>query len=160
MSSYDSQFFEAYVPVYDAVPEKWEDARPFLVEHLKKISNAVNIREIGWLLDQEYLSGQSFIPGVIPTGNTTPAQFRSVLRTVINCSPLVAGLNQFSHNITVDVNFTLIQLWGAATNSVTFVAEPLPNGTDTLSINATKVLINTTAAWDRAYVVISYIQEL
>jgi hypothetical protein len=58
MQPLDSQEFESYVPVYDTVPEQWEDARAFLVEQLKKISNAVNVREIGWLLDEELLSGK------------------------------------------------------------------------------------------------------
>jgi len=150
-----SQEFEAFVPVYDSVPEKWEEAREFLVEHLKKISNAVNIREVGWLLDEELLSGQQFIPGV-----ATPPQFRSVLRIVINCSPLVIGANAFPHGITVDVNFTLLHMYGAATDAVGFTAEPIPNGTMTVDMDATNININSTGVFDRAYVVIEYIQEL
>jgi len=66
-----SQIFESYVPVYDAVPEDWESARQFLVEHLKKISNAVNAREISFFLDEELLSGKQFIPSA---NNTTGEQ--------------------------------------------------------------------------------------
>lgn len=154
----DSQNFEAFVPVYDAVPETWEEGRQFLVEHLKKISNAVNIREIGWLLDEEYLCGQQFIPGIGITG--TSEQFRSVLRKVINCGPLVIGANTFAHNIVFDANFTLMQLYGAATNSGTLVAVPLPNALDNLSMDATNINITSTAAFDRCFVVVSYIQEL
>ena len=40
----DAQQLDSFVPVYDAVPDKWDDARPFIVEQLKRISNAVNIR--------------------------------------------------------------------------------------------------------------------
>ena len=50
MPRLDSQTLESYVPVYDVVPEKWEEARPFLVEQLKKISEGVNTREIGFFL--------------------------------------------------------------------------------------------------------------
>lgn len=158
MTSPTSQNFESYVPVYDVVPENWQEARQFLVEHLKKISNAINIREIGWLLDEEYLSGQQFIPGVNTTGSSQ--QFRSVLRRVVDCSPLVVGANAFPHNIVFDVNFTLMQLYGAATDSVGFTAVPLPNATDTLSMDATNININSTGAYDRCFVVVSYIQEL
>jgi len=92
MNPDQAQFLESFVPVYDAVPEKWEDAREFLVEHLKKISNAVNAREICWFLDEELLSGKLFIPSASnPTGEQQ--QFRSVLRIVVNVSPLVAGAN-------------------------------------------------------------------
>ena len=61
--SLSSQILESFIPVYDAIPDKWDDARPFVVEQLKKISEAVNIREIGWYLDEQLLSGKAFIPG-------------------------------------------------------------------------------------------------
>ena len=158
MTTPSAQDFEAFVPVYDAVPETWEEGRQFFVEQLKKISNAVNVREIGWLLDEEYLSGQQFIPGLNNTGESQ--QFRSVLRRVVNCSPLAIGANSFAHNITFDANFTLMQLYGAATNSATLTAIPLPDGGNTLGMDTANINITTTAAYDRCFVVVSYIQEL
>lgn len=160
MTSQTSQQFESFVPVYDTVPEKWEDARQFLVEHLKKISNAVNVRTIGYLLDEELLSGQSFVPGATVPGNN-PGIFRSVLRkTIIFPTGLAVGANTQAHGITVDANFTLIHMFGAATNTGALTAEPLPNGTDTLSMDATNIIVTVAAAWTRASVVVEYIQEL
>lgn len=158
--SISSQEFESYVPVYDTVPEKWEDAHPFLVEQLKKISNGVNLREIGWYLDEELLSGKAFIPGVVPPGNSGPIQFRQILRKVIDFSPLPGGPKSLPHGIVFDVNFTLMQLYGAATNSVALVAEPIPNGADTITMNATNIIVTTAATYDRAFIVVEYIQEL
>jgi hypothetical protein len=153
------QQFESYVPVYDDVPKNWEDAREFLVEHLKKISNAVNIRTIGWLLDEELLSGQQFIPTTLQPGDSTQQQFRTVLRKVIDVSPLIAGVNPpFLHGITFDINFTLIDLWVAGTNSVTFTARRI-TGNDVI-MNATQLLITSPQAFDRAFAFIEYIQEL
>lgn len=153
----DSQFFESYVPVYDMVPEKWDDARQFLVEHLKKISNAVNIRTIGWLLDEELLSGQAFIPGSVIPGNN-PSTFRQVLRKVIDVSPLVIGANAFNHGIMFDVNFTLIDLWVCGTNSSTFTGRRV-TGNDVI-INSTQILITSPQAFDRAFAFVEYTQEL
>lgn len=153
--SISSQQFESYLTVSDIIPEKWEEANPIILEQLKKIATAVNIREIGWFLDEELLSGGQFIPGV-----NNKQEFRTILRKVIICTPLVAGVNTFAHGITVDANFTLLHMYGAATNTGTFVAEPLPNGIDTLSMNATNVIITVTAGWTKANVTISYIQEL
>lgn len=161
MTSVDSQIFESYVPVYDTVPEKWEDAREFLVEQLKKISNAVNIREIGFLLDEELLSGKQFIPTASMSGPTssTSQQFRTVLRKVIDVSPLVAGVNApILHGIVFDINFTLIDLWVAGTNSTTFTARVI-NGNDVI-MNATQLLITSPQAFDRAFAFIEYIQEI
>ena len=157
MSSQTSQELEAYLPVYDTVPETWEEGREFLIEELKKISNAVNIRTIGWLLDEELLSGQAFIPGVTAPGNN-PGEFRSVLRKVVNVSPIVIGVNTFAHGITFDVNFTLIDLWVAATNSTGFMAQVITG--DSVIMNATNLVITSTAAYDRAFAIIEYTQEL
>jgi hypothetical protein len=158
MTFSQNQEFETFVPVYDTVPEKWEDAREFLVEHLKKISNAVNIREVGWYLDEELLSGKQFIPG--PVGDTgTMQQFRSVLRKVVDVSPLVAGVNPpIPHGITVDANFTLIDMWVAATDSVAFTAEVITDSN--VNIDANDINIMSPAAFDRAFCFIEYCQEV
>lgn len=163
MANQTSQIFESYVPVYDVVPEKWEDAREFLIEHLKKISNAVNIREIGWFLDEELLSGKQFIPGV----NNNQA-FRTILRKVITTTGIVSGLNTFAHGVTVDENFTLIDLWAAASNSSNFIGTPI-NGTGNiaasragLDINydATNIYVLSNGTYDRCNIMFEYIQEV
>lgn len=151
----NSQQFESYVPVYDAVPETWEDGREFLVEQLKKISNAVNVREIGWFLDEELLSGKQLFPG---TSSANDQQFRSILRMVVNTGPLIAGLNPgINHNILFDVNFTLISLWVCGTNSATFKALTI-TGNDVL-MNATQLVITSPMAFNRSIAVIEYTQE-
>ncbi len=152
-----SQILESYLPVYDAVPETWEEGRQFLVEHLKKISNAVNAREISWFLDEELLSGKQFIPSATnPTGEMQ--QFRSVLRKVVNVGPLVVGANTIAHNIVVDSNFTLIDMWVATTNSTTPIAQII-TGND-VTIDTTNININSPGVFDRAFCVIEYMQEI
>lgn len=170
MTSQTSQIFESYVPVYDAVPEKWEDAREFLVEHLKKISNAVNIREIGWFLDEELLSGKAFIPGVTLPGNN-PANYRTILRKVIDFGALPnAGTKSVAHGITVDSNFTIISLWAGATKpTVAYSAiqipfsSPILNENIKITLDATNINITTAidyTAYIRVFVVAEYLQEL
>lgn len=155
--SFNSQDFESYLPVYDAVPESWEDAKPFFVEQLKKISNAVNIRTIGWLLDQELLSGQSFIPGeTLPGAN--PVEFRQVFRKVINVSPILVGANTYAHGVVFDSNFTLIDLWVAATKS-TATRQAQVITSDALIMSETDLTITSTYAYDRAFCVLEYILE-
>ena len=157
--TFDSQQLESFVPVYDTVPETWDDARPFLVEQLKKISNAVNIREIGWYLDEELLSGKAFIPGAatLPV-NSTPLQYRQIFRKVIDVSPLVAGANVFNHGINVDNRFTLIDLWVAATNSGTLTSQVITDAN--VMIIGAQIHINSPGAFDRAFAIVEYIQEL
>jgi len=157
----DNQQLESYVPVYDSIPEKWEDARAFIVEQLKKVSTAINLREIGWFLDEELLTGKAFIPS---PGNISASQtsqnFRTILRTVVPFPGLSPGLNSQPHNITIDSNFSLMQLYAAATNDTTLTGEPIPNGADTITYDATNINITVAAAYTRAWAVIEYIQEL
>jgi hypothetical protein len=157
----DSQNLESYVPVYDAAPKTWEEGMPFIVEQLKKLANAVNAREIGFFLDQELLSGKSFIPGVnIASDGGSSQQFRTILRKVITFPGLTIGLNQQPHEIVIDSNFSLIQLFASATNATALTGEPIPNGADTISYDATNINITVAAAYTRCWAVIEYIQEL
>ena len=156
MTYNSSQIFESYVPVYDAVPDKWEDARPFIVEQLKSISNATNIRQIGWYLDEELISGKQFIPAAVVTG--TSQQFRTIFRKVIDCSPLAAGANSFPHGIVFDVNFTLIHIYCSATDSVAFNAVTITG--NNVTMDATNINITSPGAFDRAWTIIEYTQEL
>ena len=165
----DDQVFESFVPVYDTVPENWEEARQFLIEHLKKISNAINAREIGFFLDEELLSGKQFIPSVPTAGS--PQQFRSVLRKVIDFGALPnAAAKAVPHGINVNANFTLVQMYGAASDPVALVYTEIP-ATDltalanqmVLFMTATDVVIGTgvnRANFTRCFVTIEYIQEV
>lgn len=156
MTTESSQQFESYVPVYDVIPQDWENARQIIVEQLKKITNAVNVREIGWFLDEELLSGKQFIPSSINQSGTSQ-QNRTILRKVVDVAPLAAGAKSVAHGITVDVNFSLIDMWVAATNSTTFTAINL---TDTsVTLDATNINITSPGAYDRAWAIVEYIQE-
>lgn len=168
----DSQTLESYVPVYDVVPETWTDARPFIVEQLKRIANAVNIREIGWFLDEELLSGKAFIPGVNAAASGASSQiYRQVLRKVIDFGALpAAGTKSVPHNITVTNNFSLVFMCAAATDPVALIAFPIPycdpgalaNGV-ALTMDATNVNITVgvnRSAFTRCFVTIEYLQEL
>lgn len=155
----DSQQLESFVPVYDTVPDKWEDARPFLVEQLKRISNAVNIREIGWFLDEELLSGKAFIPGSEPLGDLSTSQvFRQILRKVIVFPGLIPGVNTIPHNIVNDANYEQIALWACATNSTTLTSTVFGNS-DTIRVIGPNVIVTSDGTYDRCKAYLEYIQE-
>jgi hypothetical protein len=157
-TSLDSQNLESFVQVYDAIPPKWEDAQPYLVEQLKNISEGVNTRIIGFYLDVELLTGGQFVPGVTVPGNN-PGVYRDILRIVVDVSPLVMGLNTYAHGITFNTNFTLIDLWVSGTNSTTTLTALTISGNNVV-MDATNLLITSPQDFDRAWAVIEYIQEL
>lgn len=171
MNPMDSQIFESYVPVYDVAPEGLEDLKGFIVEQLKRHANAINLREIGFFLDQELLSGKAFIPGINEaTNGGSSQQFRTVLRKVIDFGTLPnAGTKSVPHEITFDANFTLVQMFASATDPTNFLALPIPydsaGGGDGIALfmNATNVVITTEtnrSTYTRCFVVIEYMQEL
>lgn len=150
----DSQQLESYLPVYDVAPETYEQGRAFIVEQLKRISEAVNARAIGFYLDQEVLTGKSFIPGA-----NNSQQFRSVLRMVVVVGPILAGTNTIAHGISVTNNFTLVHLWASATNSTSFRSVTFCNP-DTIYMDQTNIYITSDGAYDRVNAVVEYLQEL
>jgi hypothetical protein len=155
----DSQNFDSLIPVYDAVPENWDEGRQFLVEALRRISNAINNREISWFVEEEIISGKQFIPltNTIASGN--PRVYRTVFRKVVNVGPLVAGANAGKdHGVVFDFNFTLVSLWVSGTNSTTFTARTI-SGNDVL-MNATQLVITSPQAFDRAFAIIEYTLEI
>lgn len=167
----DSQNLESYVPVYDVIPESWEDARPFIVEQLKKITNSLNTKEIGFFLDQELLSGKAFIPGVnqLADGGSSQ-QFRTILRKVVDFGTLPNNATKtVAHEIMFDNNFTLIALWAAATDPTNFISFQIPFVAQTVTtsiallMDATNFIITThddKTSFTRCFVICEYIQEL
>ncbi len=145
---------ESYLPLFYAIPEEWEDAKPFFSEVLKKISDITNTREIGWLLNEELLNGQQFISSTPNTQN-----YRSVFRKVVDCGQIVAGVPKIVPHGVNYTNFTLIHLYGAGTNAVK--AAPIPNdGFSSVYMTTTDVVINSAESYDSCFVTIEYLREL
>jgi hypothetical protein len=161
MNDSSDQQLESFVPVYDAVPDKWEDARPFIVEQFKRLANAVNIREIGWFLDEELLSGKAFIPGVQSMADLSTSQvFRSILRKVIVFpTGVVAGANTIAHNIVVDANYEQIALWACATNSSAPFTSTVFGNSDTIRVIGPNVIVTSDGTYDRCKCYLEYVQE-
>lgn len=165
----NSQDLEAYVPVYDVVPETWPEGRQFLVEQLKKMSNAINIRQIGWFLDQDLISGKQWIPGTLLSG--TPDQYRTVFRKVVDTGQLPnSSSKDVPHGLDFGSNFTLVNIYGAATEPPPgSTAIPLPFVDVTVSnniqlyidsVNVKIITSSNQSKYTRSYVVIEYLQEL
>ena len=156
-----SQLFESYLPVYDAAPDTWEEERQFLVEQLKKVSNAVNDREIGYFLNEILLTGKAWFP----KGSASQV-FRPALRVIVDFGTLPnASAKYVAHNIPNFAALTLTEFGARATNpgvaglSIPY-ASPTLNKNIQLDITSTDVVITTAidySAYTVTYVVIEYI---
>lgn len=165
MSISTGESLQTFLPLYDVVPDKWEDARPFLVEALKRISYAVNVREIGSFVEEEVLTGIQFIPGVNATPEEVPNEFRDVLRIVIDCGALPnATTLTIPHGINYDANFSLVNLYLSATDPIGLTSFSvqywsIAGGDITVSLDATNVIITTGSdysAYTTSYAIIEY----
>lgn len=168
MTTNTSQNFESFVPVYDDIPSEWEDSRAFIVENLRKISNGLNDREIGWYLLQQLLTGKSLYASA--TTSTVAAQYRSIFRMTVNFGALPnTSTKSVPHGIIVDTNFTLVQMWAAATKpTAAYAALPIPYASATanknieMNMDATNINITTSmdySPYTLTTVVIEYILQ-
>lgn len=154
MSALTSQDLETYLPPYGTIPANWDDAQSQLSEIIKRITQAINVRTIGFYLDQQLLTGGQFIPSSYSFTSSTNVTYRSIFRKTIDVGALPnAGTTTIPHGITVDENFTLVQLWGAATKPTSaFSSIPLPYSSPTLNqnikLNMDATNINITTAID------------
>lgn len=162
MSTSDN--FSIFVPVYDAIPEKWEEARALLTERMKFHANCINDKVSGYLVQLEQPSGQKFQP---VTGSQ---QYRSVLRKVIDCGSMPNNsIKNVAHGITFNNQFTLLHIYGATTRpGVLCLPLPFPSGSFAnqvrLTMDPTNIIIQTFQnGWDlytRTFVIVEYIQEI
>ena len=159
----DSTNFESFIPVYSVSPEKPESLRNFTTEQLRLHATGINVREIGWMVNNQIITGKNFIPGV---NAPNPQSFRSVFRMVVPFGALPNSTSTpVAHGITNDINFTLVDSWASATDPVglkdiTFGYQP--ECSVSLQIVGPDVIITTTADYSnytRCYVVFEYLLE-
>ncbi len=166
-----SNDFDGYLPVYNAIPEEWEDSRQFLTERLREITDSVNARDFAEYIDKETLTGQIWLPG-------TELKLRDGFRKVVDVAPLIdfggggSSMAGVPHGITTSENTCITRLYGAASNpgaSTLTMGIPLPyvdmpGDSDHigLSVDATNIIISGAgdySAYTCVYVVIEWIDE-
>lgn len=159
----DNQNLSTYVPVYNFIPEEWQESREALTQLLRMISNGVNIRDVGFYYNEETLTGQRFVP----TGNQQ--DYRSVFRKVIPIGALPNAVpKSVPHGITVRSTTRFTRIYGTANNpSTSFI--PLPFVSTTAAANCVQVTVDSTnvvittgvnySAYTDCFVVLEYVSE-
>lgn len=168
MTPTDSQNFDDFVPAYSAVPEKWEDARVFIGERFKQMASAINVREIGWMLDVPQQTGKQFYLDQNTTYSNT--EFRTVFRTVVPFGALPNATEKSEpHGIDFNGNFSLVQMWLSATDptdmlafTVSYWAMSTP-GDIILNMDVDNVNVTTKSNYSNytiSYICIEYLLEV
>lgn len=162
----DTQF------IYDN-EELNEDLKQILIRVVQAFNDhaqAVNLKDTGMYNLQEFVTGQVYYPNPNLSSLTgqTPV-FRQVFRIVIDFGALPNNANKtVAHGLTFDANTTFTAIYATSTDSVGFVAIPIPmqftgsaNKVD-LRVDAVNVNIQTNfnaTAFTTTYVVLEYIKQ-
>ena len=155
--------FNQNLPVGSSLPESWDDSHEALTSHLRRIANAVNNREVGWVVDTEIDTGKRFIAA---SGST---EYRTIFRKAIDTGTLPNNTtSSIAHGLTVDANFTLIEIYGGGTDPIAFTSIPLnyvssAGSSIEVNMDASNINIVTTgnySAYTRSFVVIEYMREI
>ncbi len=141
-----SQDFNQQIPVFDALPDSWEESKVALVERLRNMTNAINIRPVGWYVDTEIVTGKKYIPS---SGNVV---YREISRFTKELGALPnATTKNVAHGLSnVNSNFLLTAMWGSASSNspLSFVSLPHVSVSDAgveISMDATNFVIKTTS---------------
>ena len=117
------------------------EMRDMLNDVYQQIASTVNTKEGALFVPIEKItSGQYFLAG-------NPQKNRAVYRMVVDFGVLPnTATKSVAHNIVGwDGNFRLVRAYGAATDPIGLSAIPIPNDNIFLEINATNVIVTTTA---------------
>lgn len=140
-----------------------------LYQGLNSMLLALNIKDTGYYVRQEFVNGQQYFPN--PANNSsTPAtaSMRQVFRTTVNFGALPnAGLKSVPHSIPITDGFTFTRIYGCSSDVSGNTYIPLPyvdaaGNNIELYVDATNVNIVTTS--DRTnytvtYIVIEYLKN-
>jgi len=142
-----------------------DDFRELLVrlyQNLGNMSTSLNGKISGFYPLQEFLTSALYFN----PASSDPLKQRNEFLTTVNIGALAAGATTVAHGITIDTNWKLVQIYGAATKtSGTYY--PLPYASAgganniSLSMNATNILItnNSGVTFDSSIVVIKYVKN-
>ena len=138
-----------------------------LYQNICDILNALNLKDSGYYVLQQFVDGQQFFS--IDPAN--PNILRPNYRFVMNVTPINAGVNTFAHGIpnidngTGSTNWTFTRIYATATNSSTIQFYPAGTGGAaagilTINANATNVVItnNTGVVFDKCIVVLEFLK--
>jgi len=142
-----------------------------LYQNINLLALVVQIADKGIYDTAEFVNGQIWFPNPAYNSTTlTSAQYRQVLRTVVNFGPLPAAIGvakSVPHGITCTATTTFTRIYACASNTTAFTYIPIPyagvNSTP-IEIYVDNTNVNIVAGEDRSaynicYVVLEYLQQ-
>jgi len=141
-----------------------------LYQNLNVMSLALNLKDTGYYVDQEFVTGQVYFPNKTLSSTTAQAPtFRQTFRKVINFGALPnTATKTVAHGLTITSGFTFTRIYGTASDVSGFNYIPLPYSSNVagapieFSIDANNVIITTGSdrtAFTVTYIVMEFIKQ-
>ena len=138
-----------------------------LYQNLNTISLALNLKDTGYYVQEEFVNGQAFFPN--PTLSSTTATnpvHRQVFRKVVNFGALPNNaLKSVAHGLTITNTFTFTRIYATASDTTGSNYIPIPyvgTGQIEMFVDGTNVNIRTTSnrtAFTVTYAILEYIKS-
>ena len=156
-----------FLPVFDSLPDDWELSRKSLISYLKRVTEAVNFREIGNYYATEQLAGKNFIP--LNKQNKPRTIYRKVLAFGLDdFSPGPPNDQPIPHGITIDSSTRFIHMYGTANNPgpefipITYVDADANTDNIEMTVYGTNVTLRSSKDYSNftdCFIVLEYIKE-
>lgn len=138
-----------------------------LYQAVNDIINALNLKETGYYLAQEFVIGSLYFNTVNDFNNLRP-----VYRMVVNFGALpAAGTKSVAHEIpTIGATFSFVKIYATASNPIALTYIPIPYSSASAIANNLEITVDNTnvnittggtdySAYTTTYVVLEYIKE-
>jgi hypothetical protein len=138
-----------------------------LYQNINLMILALNSKDSGYYNPNEFLVGSLLFPNANASSSDSP-QWRQIFRVAVNCGPLPnTATASTPHGIPFTNTYTVIKIYGAATDQTGLTYIPLPYVSttgDAIEVNLDATNINITTQSDRtnytlAYVIIEYVKN-
>lgn len=140
-----------------------------LYQNINAIALALNIKDSGYYVTEEFVNGQVYFPNPSLSSQTSSKPvLRQVYRRVVNFGALPNTASKtVAHNLSITNGYTFTRIYGAASNTTGTTYIPLPYSSPVLannielSVDATNVTITTGSnrtSFTTTYVVLEYIK--
>ena len=140
-----------------------------LYQNINLMCIALNLKESGYYILQEFVNGQSWFPNPAYTlGTTSVDSFRQGFTTTVNFGALPdSGKKSVKHYVNPTVAFMATEIWSAATNpGVSFIPIPFVDvtGVNPVQIDIDPIYVNITtisdmSAYTECVVVFKYLKN-
>jgi hypothetical protein len=153
----------------DVNSQEFKELLVRLYQNVNNIALALNLKDTGYYIRQEFVNGQQYFPNPANNSSTaTAASMRQVFRTTVNFGALPNNATKsVAHNIPITAGFSFTRIYATASDTTGLTYIPIPfvdtaGNNIELYVDATNVNIITTSNrtnYNICYVVIEYIKN-